>query len=90
VSAAVLAMTYDCMTPEEYALWSQSGRRVPCFDCPLWFSTLAREQGKCCRPVQARPVPSRGPSPRYATEAERIEARRTTWRASKRRQRGVQ
>jgi len=46
-------VSYDCMTPEEYALWAEQVARAranePCHDCPLWFELAARENGQCRR-----------------------------------------
>lgn len=51
-------MTFDCMTPEELALWRENqnarnrGER-PCIDCPAWFAAAALALGRCNgRPVQ--------------------------------------
>jgi hypothetical protein len=55
-------MTYDCMTPDELALWRASSEgvnvtaKVPCIDCPAWFEAVAREQG-CCNRRTAREAP---------------------------------
>jgi len=50
---------YDCMTPDELALWRASSEgvnvqaKVPCIDCPAWFEAVAREQGCCNRQLTA-------------------------------------
>lgn len=86
---------YDCMTPEEYALWTARIHnvvaKVPCRDCPLWFAAEARAAGKCCREPRdvAPPTSRRGPAPTYVTEEERTEARRRTWREAKARKRAA-
>jgi len=92
-------VTYDCMTPEELALWrmklTYAPALSPCIDCPLSFHLAEKAAGRCHRdgpyrlPVSRRPRGTRGPAPVYVTEAERRAARRDTWRASKRRQRAV-
>ena len=50
---------YDCMTPEELALWRDNqGSYVqsssPCRDCPLWFELDARARGTCSRATPER------------------------------------
>jgi hypothetical protein len=68
----------------------------PCSDCPLSFAIEMRAEDRCngepggepgeptpVKPVQVRP-PSRFPTAqRYATDEDRILARRRTWRDSK-------
>lgn len=77
---------YDCMTPDELALWRESavrgGGQTPCVDCPAAFRRAESEAGRC-RLSPLRVFNGRGR--RYATDAERLEARRATWRLSKRR-----
>lgn len=88
--------SYDCMTPDELALWRtarpRAGGRTPCVDCPLWFARQMRAKG-CCNGKPGRPrlpavsVDRHGRGYPYATEEERSAARRLTWRLSKKRQR---
>ncbi len=98
--------SYDCMTPEELALWRQESAwyktQTPCVDCPMWFHLQEKAAGRCDRsPIQpGRPHrPQTSPNVRlrsvgqtqpYASEEERIAARRQSWRLSKLRQRGSQ
>jgi len=77
----------------------EAGRRMgytaqrPCTDCPIWFATERRAEGCCNGTPGPRPGPTRrspdvplmGRGRPYATEEERIAARRKTWRESKRR-----
>lgn len=76
---------YRCMTPEEYALWADQPARArtdsPCYDCPAWF---AAEAGDRCMKVVLG-LQKRG-ARGYSPEEVR-EARRRTWRDSKRRAR---
>jgi len=54
-------MTYDCMTPDELALWREGAAMVarqtgyetkkPCADCPLSFRLEEYRAGRCCLPM---------------------------------------
>lgn len=89
-------MTPACMTSDELTLWQRSPylpAKIPCIDCPLSFAAEMKAAG-CCngRPsMMGRPrlsdstVERHGRGNPYTTEAERIAARRQTWRAYKRR-----
>lgn len=90
-----------CMTVDEYAGWDAANAVLsqraasPCEDCPLAFHVEMLAEGRCNgaptvrtpgRPAPARDwVPQRGR--RYATEEERVAARRESWRRANRRRR---
>jgi hypothetical protein len=46
---------WDCMTPDEWALWTDANVRgrglvrakYPCTDCPLWFSNEMKAENRC-------------------------------------------
>jgi hypothetical protein len=75
--------------------------KIPCVDCPLWFALQAREAGRCCGIPRGTSQPGRprtrvaltyrqagslgGQGHGYATEEERLAARRKSWREAKRR-----
>jgi hypothetical protein len=102
LSAGELA-AWPCMSPEEYELWRLGSAKIPCVDCPLWFALQARAAGRCCgvprgasQPGRPRTRPSLtfreagslgGRGHGYATDEERLAARRESWRESKRRAR---
>jgi hypothetical protein len=84
-----------CMTDPEYALWSEANTTLtskaptPCFDCPVSFSLAMKAVGRCDfkpgvirnRPrLSDRVVAYRGRGSRYASEEDRIAARRQQWR----------
>lgn len=79
-------MTFDCMTPEEYAAWIEAARRVrnggryPCADCPLAYEEAMRLQGRCDR----RPTPAHRPI--EPVSDPKVARRRAQWRNAKRRQ----
>lgn len=94
-----MTFTPTCMTADELAAWRAMAVRVrnggerPCVDCPAAFAAAMRASG-CCngrpfrtgRPRLSRDVQLQGRGRKYATEEERIAARRQSWRnASKRR-----
>jgi hypothetical protein len=85
-----------CMTDDERELWGCP--TPPCVDCPIAFAADMRLVGRCNgSPRIALPAPLLPAGPKrlwiggrghgYATEAERLEARRRTWRESSRRRR---
>lgn len=90
-------MTYACMSPDELALWRSQrihgGGENPCVDCPLTFRRAEQAAGRCCRrDTQVRgAVYERGERSkyhnRYATDEERVEARRRSRREWARRKR---
>lgn len=54
-------MTYDCMSPDELALWREGAAELarrhhgytatkPCVDCPLTFRAAEYAAGRCCLP----------------------------------------
>ena len=54
-------MTYDCMTPDELALWRKGAEQLakrtgyttnkPCVDCPLSFRAEEHAAGRCRLPA---------------------------------------
>lgn len=57
---------FDCMTPDEFALWQEAARhylasaRVPCVDCPMAYHLAEKAAGRCDR----EPQKGRGPGGR--------------------------
>lgn len=90
-------MKPPCMTDDEWTDWlaadaqtERPGEDDPCRDCTRTFRAAMRRVGLCSyvakpRPVHNLRVPARGN--RYATDTERIDARRRTHREAARRRR---
>jgi hypothetical protein len=85
-----------CMTPREIEAWWAADRLIrgerthavsPCSDCSRLFAEGMRMVNRCdgLYPGEMGPEPVRVWA--YATEADRLEARRRTWRDSSRSQR---
>jgi hypothetical protein len=79
--------TYDCMTPDELALWLamavRGGGKTPCVDCPLWFQQEAIAAGLCIRAPGWNPGGGRH---REVSMDPAIARQRMKWRDAKRRQ----
>lgn len=78
-------MTYDCMTPDELALWLEGAELVrrsypeaakkPCADCPLSFRLAEYAAGRCRLPA---PVDHAVAEARRAYKREWMRRRRGT------------
>ena len=87
---------YLCMTPQELEEWRRaaanprSPAQAPCVDCPIEFHLAEKAAGRCDRNRQPKGgAPRRsantwlgGRGKKYATDEERIAARRQSWRES--------
>lgn len=86
-----------CMTGHEWEAWAEAraltirGPMSPCGDCLPQFAHEMKRIGACSGVPGRRMLPTFARPKVYATEAERIEARRRTWResAARRRRAGV-
>lgn len=84
---------YDCMTPEELALWQEAanqyrtgngvGTASPCTDCPMWFHLQEKAAGRCERRPQATGRPAMTEMEKLSS-ALRRERRRQQAAASRR------
>ena len=91
-----------CMTPAEIDAWWRANRTIrnqertavsPCQDCSHIFAETMRMVGRCDGTYPGERGPAPEPTPihswAYATEEERIAARRATWRLSNSRRRAA-
>ena len=82
-----------------YAQRAARSVSVPCADCPVAFAREMTAQGRCVglpgdtgtplmgRPWLLKPMKLIGQGKRYASEEERLAARRQSWRESAKRRR---